>query len=51
MEYMLYLAFARDHEATPNFARSGAHLDRFLAMLGLKEQGELKITPNELESR
>ena len=51
MEYMLYLAFARDHESSPNFARSGAHLDRFLALTGLKEQGELKVTPHELESR
>ena len=45
LEWMLYLAFARDSEDTPNGARAVAHKNTCLAMLGIKMQADKAGSP------
>lgn len=47
LEWMLYLAFARDGEETPNGARAIGHKNTCLSMLGIKLQADKSSSPSE----
>ena len=44
-EWLLYAAFARDSERTPNWIRAGRHLANFYQLLGIKTRADLAVSP------
>lgn len=48
-EWILYCAFARDSERTPNWVRAARHLTNFYQLLGVKTNSDLAVSPKILE--
>ena len=48
-EWILYRAFARDSEQTPNFVRAGQHFKAFFNIMGVKLQADMAVTPKIIE--
>lgn len=45
VEWMLYRAFSRDSESTPNAARAAAHMERFYVLMGIRAQKGAEVSP------
>lgn len=43
-EWILYRAFARDSEDTPNYVRAGNHFNNFFKLLGLKVRPDMAVS-------
>lgn len=48
-EWMLYLAFGRDDDSTPNFSKSQQHKATFFELLGAKSNAEKAYSPRNPE--
>ena len=47
LEWMLYRAFSRDSEETPNFQRAQTHMNTFAAIMAGKSIGDKQVSPKE----
>lgn len=49
IEWMLYCAWGRDDERSPNYQRAQGAFQNFQALLGLKTQGDVAVLASSLE--